>query len=124
VSIWFSSGCGSEDATEDLWNGTLVRRENYLGEVELYARVVAARLLGADVANIRMNADGTLSYTNLKRPIGSHSRVFATLYADDVRIMRGHHGTTFVFSQFLPSRMIEDRLLILADCPTVICSND
>jgi hypothetical protein len=70
-----------------------------LGEL---ARVLAAKvLLGATVrspdAEPEGDDDGSASY-QLKRPIGGHGQVFCdVLYSDDdLRVMRGHHGTVYV----------------------------
>jgi hypothetical protein len=103
LSIWFSSGrLEVQDETEDLaeWKHLFDEKEAPRRSIGELARVVAAKiLLGADIAS-EMNDDGTLSY-NLKRPIGGHSQVFCdVIYADDtMRILRGHHGSTFVFSR-------------------------
>jgi hypothetical protein len=91
-----------QDETEDLaeWKHLFDEKEvprRGIGEV---ARVLAAKvLLGASMSS-EMSDDGSLSYS-LKRPIGGHSQVFCdVLYADDtMRILRGHQGTTFVFSR-------------------------
>jgi hypothetical protein len=94
----------------------LVRRERITSAKWYFARVLAARLLEQSTSEMNV----TCSAAKLWRPIAPFC-VFATLYADDVRIMRGH-VEAFVFS--VPTRTIQDRLLILVDCPTVICSND
>jgi hypothetical protein len=103
LSVWFTGGCLEvQDETEDLaeWKHLFDEKEvprRGIGEV---ARVLAAKvLLGASMSS-EMSDDGSLSYS-LKRPIGGHSQVFCdVLYADDtMRILRGHQGTTFVFSR-------------------------
>jgi hypothetical protein len=94
LSVWFSGGTLEAVDEEREWQ-TLFQEtpRRDLGE---YARVLAAKfLLGAQRLE---NDDGTYSY-RLNRPIGGHGQVFCdVLYADDdFRIVRGHHGSIFVF---------------------------
>jgi hypothetical protein len=50
-----------------------------------------------------------MNYT-LKRPIGGHGSAFCdVLYLDDsLRIMRGHHGSLFIFSKVITADGGED----------------
>lgn len=67
-----------------------------------FARLLAAKvLLGANTSD-ELAPDGTMNYT-LKRPIGGHGSCFCdVLYLDDsLRIMRGHHGSLYVFSKVI-----------------------
>jgi len=105
LSVWFSGGSLKvQDKTNDLevWKRLFDTNEAPRRGLSEYARVLAARiLLGARIAD-EMAEDGTLSYS-LKRPIGGHGSVFIdVLYSDNtMRIVRGHHGSIFVFIRSL-----------------------
>ncbi len=64
------------------------------------ARLLAARLLlGAEVPE-GMDPDGSMRF-KLNRPIGGHGTAYVdVLYLDEtLRVVRGHHGSLFVFSR-------------------------
>lgn len=86
------------DEWKNLFDPKLVPRRD-LGEL---ARILAARLLlGANVPE-SVDEDGKMVYS-LKRPIRGHGAVFVdVLYGDDnMKILRGHHGSLFVFIRSL-----------------------
>ena len=99
VSVWFTGGSlevNDEEKDLEEWKKIFGNAPNR--DVGEFARVLAAKvLLGATVPD-QMEENGTLSYT-LKRPIGGHGTAFCdVLYMDEqLRIMRGHTGSVFVF---------------------------
>ena len=98
-SIWFSGGtleCHN-DQDQALWNQLFDQREAPRRDLGEMARVLAAKVLLGASSSEELSEDGSLNYT-LKRPIGGHGTVFIdVLYSDnDLRIVRGHHGTVFV----------------------------
>ena len=105
LSVWFSGGSLEiQDQADDLeeWKRLFDENEAPRRDLREYARVLAARiLLGAHIPD-GMAEDGTLTYS-LKRPIGGHGSVFIdVLYSDNtLRIVRGHHGSIFVFIRSL-----------------------
>ena len=104
LSIWFSGG-------EIVPNGTTNDRdfeewkkvfEGGSWKRHLYekARLLAARvLLGAEIPEC-MDSDGSMRF-KLNRPIGGHGTAYVdVLYIDEgLRVVRGHHGSLFVFSR-------------------------
>lgn len=100
-TIWFSGGALELNDEEDLlkdWKELFDEKDLPNRSVGEYARKIASKLLlGAHIPDCP-DENGTLSYT-LNRPIGGHGSVFIDdLYSDDsTRIVRGHHGSIFVF---------------------------
>ena len=65
------------------------------------AKLLAVQLLmGATLPTTLNEQDSSLEYT-FTRPLGGHGMAFVdTLYVDEtMRIVRGHRGTTFVFTR-------------------------
>lgn len=64
------------------------------------AKLLAVQLLMGATIPSEMQPDGSLEYT-FTRPLGGHGFAYVdTLYVDEtMRIVRGHRGTTFVFSR-------------------------
>jgi hypothetical protein len=107
LSIWFTGGTlevNDEENDLEEWkkifdDSTVPRRD-----MREFACLLAAKvLLGANTSDT-LEEDGSMSYT-LKRPIGGHGSAFCdVLYLDDsLRIMRGHHGSLYVFSKVIAS---------------------
>lgn len=105
LSIWFTGGTlevNDEENDLDEWkrifdDSTVPKRD-----MREFARLLAAKvLLGANASDV-VEADGSMSYT-LTRPIGGHGSAFCdVLYLDDsLRIVRGHHGSLYVFSKVI-----------------------
>jgi len=66
-----------------------------------HARLLAVQwLMGATLPRVVDEATGAMEYT-FARPLGGHGMTYLdTLYADEsLRIVRGHRGTTFVFTR-------------------------
>ena len=66
------------------------------------AWALAARIfMGAEIPN-RMEANGSMAYY-LHRPVGGHGTSYVdVLYLDNtLRVLRGHHGTVYVFARVL-----------------------
>jgi len=106
MSIWFTGGTLEVNDESDLkeWkrifdDSTVPRRD-----MREFARLLAAKVLLGANASDAIEQDGSMSYT-LKRPIGGHGSAFCdVLYLDDsLRIMRGHHGSLYVFSKVITS---------------------
>jgi hypothetical protein len=101
-SIWFSGGALEVHEESDLGEWKKLFNEDELPRRDIgeYARVLAAKFLLGATSNETMAKDGAMSY-KLKRPIGGHGQVFCdVLYSDeDFRVVRGHHGTTYVHSR-------------------------
>lgn len=103
LSIWFSGGAlevQDEPADLDEWKRVFdfaCAPERNLRE---YASILAARLLLGALLPAEMEDDGTISFT-LKNPIGGHGCAYCDIvYMDeDLRIMRGHHGSVYVCSR-------------------------
>ena len=65
------------------------------------AKLLAVKLLmGATIPQEIDPDDGSMNYV-FTRPLGGHGMAYVdTVYMDEsLRIMRGHRGTTFVFSR-------------------------
>lgn len=103
ISIWFTGGSlevNDEQNDLDEWKRIFHHDRVPKRNLREHARVLAAKiLLGARVPET-MEEDGTMSYW-LERPIGGHGFAFCdVLYLDEtLRIMRGHHGSIFVFAR-------------------------
>jgi len=104
LSVWFSGG--SLEVHEDDETGLQEWRQLFdsskvpARDLREYARLLAAKVLLGAAASDTMSGDGEMSY-KLNRPIGGHGQVFCdVLYGDDnFRIVRGHHGSIYVFSR-------------------------
>jgi hypothetical protein len=68
------------------------------------AKLLAVKLLMGATVPEEMAADGSMEYA-FTRPLGGHGMAYIdVIYLDDsMRIVRGHRGTTFVFSR-IPER--------------------
>lgn len=105
LSIWFTGGTlevNDEESDLEEWkrifdDSTVPKRD-----MREFARLLAAKVLLGANASDEVGADGSMNYT-LKRPIGGHGSAFCdVLYLDDsLRIMRGHHGSLYVFSKVI-----------------------
>ncbi len=92
---------GNENNEKDLQDWRKIFEEGTCKR-HLYekARLLAAKiLLGAEIPE-GMNADGSMRF-KLNRPIGGHGTAYVdVLYLDEtLRIVRGHHGSLFVFTR-------------------------
>jgi len=102
-SIWFTGGTLEvNDEENDLEEWKRIFDDSTVPKRDMreFARLLAAKvLLGANTSD-ELEHDGSMHYT-LKRPIGGHGSAFCdVLYLDDsLRIMRGHHGSLYVFSK-------------------------
>lgn len=103
LTVWFTGGSLEvEDEEKDLdqWRKLFDKEMLPRRSTIQSARILAARIFaGADVPE-SMSEDGTMEYS-LNRPIGGHGKAFIdVIYADQtMRILRGHHGSFFVFTK-------------------------
>lgn len=103
LTVWFTGGSLEvEDEEKDLkeWKQLFDKEMLPSRSTIQSARILAARIFaGADVPD-SMSDDGTMEYS-LNRPIGGHGKAFIdVVYADrTMRILRGHHGSFFVFTK-------------------------
>lgn len=103
LTVWFTGGSLEvEDEEKDLdeWKELFDKQMLPRRSTIQSARILAARIFaGADVSE-SMSEDGTMEYS-LNRPIGGHGKAFIdVIYADrTMRILRGHHGSSFVFTK-------------------------
>lgn len=101
-SIWITGGeikpnADPQDVLEWKRLFALHPPKHTLGEK---AKLLALQwLMGATVPN-QMSDDGKMEYS-FSKPLGGHGKAFIdTLFVDEtLRIVRGHRGTTFVFSR-------------------------
>lgn len=103
ISVWFTGGSivpvdGTDAFAQwkELFDQSLAPRR----DMAEFARVLAARILiGAQVPE-GMSENGSMRYS-FRRPIGGHGHVYCdVLYADDqFRILKGHHGSIFIFAK-------------------------
>jgi hypothetical protein len=103
LSIWFSGGALEvQDEPADLEEWMKVFDSACAPErnVREYANSLAARLLLGALVPEGMEEDGSMSY-DLKKPIGGHGCAYCDIVYmdDDLRIMRGHHGSVYVCSR-------------------------
>lgn len=103
LSIWFSGGSLEvQDEPADLEEWKRVFDSSCAPERNLreYADILAARVLLGALLPEDTEEDGTMSFT-LKKPIGGHGCAYCDIvYMDeDLRIMRGHHGSVYVCSR-------------------------
>ena len=70
------------------------------GEFGEKAKLLAVKLLMGATIPEEMAHDGSMNYT-FTRPLGGHGMAYVDIiYLDDsMKIVRGHRGTTFVFSR-------------------------
>ena len=106
LSIWFSGGemVANENNDKDVEEWIKIFKDgSWKRHLFDKARLLAARvLLGAEIPE-EADADGTMRF-KLNRPIGGHGTAYVdVLYLDEtLRVMRGHHGSIFVFSRVSP----------------------
>lgn len=103
VTVWFSGGSLEvQDEEKDLceWKKLFDGTTAPSRSMAEYSRLLAARMLLGATLPEGMEEDGKMSYS-LRKPIGGHSQVFCdVLYVDDdMRILRGHHGSVFVMTR-------------------------
>ena len=103
LSIWFSGGALEvQDEPADLEEWMKVFDSACAPErnVREYANILAARVLLGALVPEGMEDDGSMSY-DLKKPIGGHGTAYCDIVYmdDDLRIMRGHHGSVYVCSR-------------------------
>jgi len=105
-SIWFTGGRiepNNESADIISWKKlfTLHPPKHSFGEK---AKLLAVKLLMGATVPEEMTEDGSMEYT-FTRPLGGHGMAYIdVIYLDEsMRIVRGHRGTTFVFSR-VPER--------------------
>ena len=100
LSIWFSGGSLEvQDEPNDLEEWKILFDTACVPNRDLreYASILAAKvLLGAHLPET-VQEDGTMSFV-LKRPIGGHGSAYCDIIFmdEDLRIMRGHHGSVYV----------------------------
>jgi hypothetical protein len=100
LSIWFSGGSlevRDEPSDLDEWMKIFDSTNAPGRDLREYANTLAARLLLGALLPEDMEEDGTMSFV-LKRPIGGHGSAYIDIIYmdDDLRIMRGHHGSVYV----------------------------
>ncbi|KAL3924198.1 MAG: hypothetical protein SGILL_001189 [Bacillariaceae sp.] len=101
-SIWFTGG--RIEPNNDVKDITAWKRlfalhppQHSFGEK---AKLLAVKLLMGATVPEEMAEDGSMEYS-FSRPLGGHGMAYVdVIYLDDsMRIVRGHRGTTFVFSR-------------------------
>lgn len=105
LSIWFTGGTLEvNDDENDLEEWKRIFDDSTVPKRDMreLARLLAAKVLLGANASDEVEPDGSMSYT-LTRPIGGHGSAFCdVLYLDDsLRIMRGHHGSLYIFSKVI-----------------------
>ena len=114
LSVWFAGGkisCGEDKASREfqIWKEifgypatkrgrTRRRRRTFREGAIVFA---AQMMMGAKGYDEAMDEDtGELSYT-FTRPVGGHAKNYVDiLHLDDnIRVMRGHAGTTYAFAR-------------------------
>jgi hypothetical protein len=100
LSIWFSGGSLEvQNEPKDLeeWKKVFDATSAPDRDLRESANILAAKLLLGALVPEDMEEDGTMSFV-LKRPIGGHGSAYCDIaYMDDnLRIMRGHHGSVYV----------------------------
>lgn len=105
-SIWFTGGRiepNNEASDVAAWKQLFALHppKHSFGEK---AKLLAVKLLMGATVPEEMASDGSMEYA-FTRPLGGHGMAYVDLiYLDDsMRIVRGHRGTTFVFSR-VPDR--------------------
>jgi hypothetical protein len=105
-SIWFTGGrIEPNDDIRDItgWKKLFALHppKHSFGEK---AKLLAVKLLMGATVPEEMAEDGSMEYT-FSRPLGGHGMAYIdVIYLDDsMRVVRGHRGTTFVFSR-VPER--------------------
>ncbi len=111
LSIWFTGGT-IEPADEDAesiraWKrlfGTLQSGKSEDQGADEALHTAQNILLGAVSESESMDEGGTITigfHLNLNRPIGGHDSAFVDLIYmdDDIRVMRGHSGSVYLFKR-------------------------
>jgi hypothetical protein len=105
LSIWFTGGTlevNDEENDLEEWKRIFDESAAPRRDMKAFARLLAAKVLLGAEASDGIEPDGSMCYT-LQRPIGGHGFAFVdVLYLDDsLRIIRGHHGSLYVFSKVI-----------------------
>ena len=108
LTVWFTGGSLEvEDEEMDLgeWKQLFDKEMLPSRSTIQSARILAARIFAGAEFPESMLDDGAMEYS-LNRPIGGHGKAFVdVIYADrTMRILRGHHGSFFVFTK-VPNSM-------------------
>jgi hypothetical protein len=108
-SIWITGGrIEPNDSVHDIcdWKHLFMAHVPPKRSLAQHARILAVKLLMGGTLPDTMLEDGATEYS-FTRPIGGHGVAFVdTLYVDkSLRIVRGHHGTIFVFTRMPDSEM-------------------
>jgi hypothetical protein len=103
-SIWFTSGTVEpvDKGSLEEWKALFGDKNSLHADHTQYtekARSLASKILLGAVSE-PMDENGTAGYY-LKTPVGGHGYAFCdTVFMDaDIRIMRGHSGSVFVFQR-------------------------